>query len=93
MKKRVIDDLRNDELLKAQELDSILIQAGITLDEAPPVKPQATGPALAAQDQSQSFSRLQQHQSSTSQFSRDLQLRANQQIQDAHRHNLARCNP
>lgn len=51
MKKRVIDDLRNDELLTAQELDSILIQAGITLDEAPPAKPQATGPALAAQDQ------------------------------------------
>lgn len=51
MKKRVIDDLRNDELLIAQELDRILIQARITLDEAPPAKPQATGPALAAQDQ------------------------------------------
>jgi len=50
VKKRVIDDLRKDEQLSANELDSILIRAGITLEDAPPAKPPAHVPALAAQD-------------------------------------------
>ena len=51
LKKRVIDDLRKDEQLSANEMDSILIRAGITLEDAPPAKPPAHVPALAAQDQ------------------------------------------
>ncbi|MCF5349701.1 hypothetical protein GIW08_28505, partial [Pseudomonas simiae] len=51
LKKRVIDDLRKDEQLSANELDSILIRAGITLEDALPSKPPAKAPALAAQDQ------------------------------------------
>lgn len=51
VKKRVIDDLRKDEQLSANELDSILIRAGITLEDAPPAKPPSKAPALAAQDQ------------------------------------------
>ena len=50
VKKRVIDDLRKDEQLTANELDSILIRAGITLEDAPAKLP-AHVPALAAQDQ------------------------------------------
>ncbi|WLG29625.1 hypothetical protein [Pseudomonas lurida] len=51
LKKRVIDDLRKDEQLSANDLDSILIRAGITLEDAPPAKPPAHVPALAAQNQ------------------------------------------
>ena len=51
VKKRVIDDLRKDEQLTAQELDSILIRAGITLEDAPPARPPVQVPALATQDQ------------------------------------------
>lgn len=51
LKKRVIDDLRKDEQLSANELDSILLRAGITLEDAPPAKPPVRVPALAAQDQ------------------------------------------
>lgn len=50
LKKRVIDDLRKDEQLSANELASILIRAGITLEDAP-AKPPVHVPALAAQDQ------------------------------------------
>lgn len=51
VKKRVIDDLRKEEQLTANELDSILIRAGITLEDAPPAKPHSKASALAAQDQ------------------------------------------
>ena len=56
LKKRVIDDLRKDEQLSANDLDSILIRAGITLEDAPPaispvhvrtLAPQDKKPALA----------------------------------------------
>ena len=51
VKKRVIDDLRKNEQLSANELDSILIRAGISLEDTPPAKPPVHVPALAAQDQ------------------------------------------
>lgn len=56
LKKRVIDDLCKDEQLSANDLDSILIRAGITLEDAPPaispvhvrtLAPQDKKPALA----------------------------------------------
>ena len=55
VKKRVIDDFRKDEQLSANELDSILIRAGITLEDAPPAIPPVHVPTLAPQDKKPAF--------------------------------------